>query len=537
MALYHFHVDQVKRSAGHTAIAAAAYRSGTKLHCDYYGEIHDYTKKGGVIFSEIILPDFAPREYADREVLWNAVEKVEKHPKAQLAYSFDIALQNELSMEENIVLAREFIQTNFTAKGMLTDWAVHLPDHDENGIQNPHFHVIAPIRPILENGEWGDKQHREYLFDEEGKPILGKDGKQKYNAIQNTDWGRPETLEVWRENWANMVNAKFEEKGIDCRIDHRSYVDQALDLIPQVHEGSAVRKMEKKGIRTEKGDLNRWIKNTNRLIMQIARTLKNLSEWYSEIKSEMQKLKEPALSDLLFDYFEERDRVADTYKQGRQKAKIGNLKKRNEIFNYLIERNITDIDTLGEVIVKKDAEAEKVKKKKDEVYAFVKDLKKKIGAAQDYTELKEISDKYNSIWFKGSKEKFKKEHGEELKKFYSARRTIETYSVTGDLDQLVATWKAGLKNGQKKYEEINEEYKPLKEDADMLSEVRKAVNFALEKRGESASDNKLERKIAEIESSWGISRYVKKAKEQEQTEQAIKAVQEKNRDKKQNMER
>ena len=101
IALYHFHVTQIKRSAGQSAVAAAAYRSGEKLHSEYYGEDSDYTRKGGVICSEILLPAHAPSEYADRENLWNAVEKAERGKKAQLAYSFDIALQNEFSMQEN----------------------------------------------------------------------------------------------------------------------------------------------------------------------------------------------------------------------------------------------------------------------------------------------------------------------------------------------------------------------------------------------------------------------------------------------------
>lgn len=108
IALFHFHVTQIKRSAGQSAVASAAYRAGEKLHSEYYGEDSDYTRKGGVICSEILLPSHAPPEYADRETLWNAVEKAERRKKAQLAYSFDIALQNEFSMQENIDRARQF---------------------------------------------------------------------------------------------------------------------------------------------------------------------------------------------------------------------------------------------------------------------------------------------------------------------------------------------------------------------------------------------------------------------------------------------
>ncbi|MGN0965091.1 MAG: MobQ family relaxase, partial [Dysosmobacter sp.] len=162
MALYHFHVTQIKRSAGQSAIASAAYRSGEKLHSEYYGEDSDYTRKGGVICSEILLPAHAPPEYADRETLWNAVEKVEYGRKAQLAYSFDIALQNEFSMQENIDLARQFLLEQFVNRGMVVDFAIHQPDKEDSGIQNPHFHVMCPIRPIEPDGKWGNKQRREY---------------------------------------------------------------------------------------------------------------------------------------------------------------------------------------------------------------------------------------------------------------------------------------------------------------------------------------------------------------------------------------
>ena len=115
MALFHLSVTQTKRSAGQSAIASAAYRAGERLYSEYYGEYSDYTRKGGVICSDILLPSHAPPEYADRQTLWNAVEKAERGKNAQLAYSFDIALQNEFSLEENIALARRFLLENFVS--------------------------------------------------------------------------------------------------------------------------------------------------------------------------------------------------------------------------------------------------------------------------------------------------------------------------------------------------------------------------------------------------------------------------------------
>lgn len=142
MALYHFHVTQIKRSEGRTAVASAAYRAGGKLHNLWDGETHDYTKKGGVILSEIMLPEYAPKRFFDRSTLWNEVEQVEKNYNAQLAYSFDMALQNEFSLEENIELAREFVQKYFVSDGMIADIAVHKPDRDEGGMRETHPEML-----------------------------------------------------------------------------------------------------------------------------------------------------------------------------------------------------------------------------------------------------------------------------------------------------------------------------------------------------------------------------------------------------------
>ena len=184
MALYHLNVKQVKRSEGSSVVASAAYHAGEKLLSEYDGMTSDYTRKGDVLYSKIMLP-YAPEEYRDRHTLWNAVEKVEKNRDAQLAYSFDIALQNELTFAENKELAREFLQKYFVSDGMMVDFAIHEPDKEE-GIPNPHFHVLAPIRPIEENGKWGFKQYRVYSLDEDGNCIRDERGKYVFTAEPTT---------------------------------------------------------------------------------------------------------------------------------------------------------------------------------------------------------------------------------------------------------------------------------------------------------------------------------------------------------------
>ena len=294
-----------------------------------------------MICSEILLPAHAPREYADRQTLWNAVEKAECGKNAQLAYSFDIALQNEFSLGENIDLARQFLLEHFVSRGMVVDFAIHVPDKEDGGIQNPHFHIMAPIRPIEPSGKWGLKQRRVYELDEEGNRLLDADGNYVFNAVPTTDWGSPETLEYWREQWAALCNSKFEEKGLPERIDHRSYERQGVDLLPTIHEGPSVRQMEAKGIRTDKGEFNRWIKATNSVILDIKKKVVALLDWLKEVRDELSKPKAPNLITLLQMYFDQRN--AGAYSQ---RAKINNLKEYSELCQYLLDHNIHDLETL-----------------------------------------------------------------------------------------------------------------------------------------------------------------------------------------------
>ena len=179
--------DQAKRG---TAVASAAYRAGEKLHNLWDGETHDYTRKGGVILSEIMLPEYAPERLFDRYTLWNEVEQIEKHYKAQLAYSFDMALQNEFSLDENIALAREFVQKYFVSDGMICDLAVHQPDRGDGGIPNPHFHVLVPIRPLNADGTWGGKTAPGLSFGQGWQPHQKRRWKLGFRCCSNYKLGQ-----------------------------------------------------------------------------------------------------------------------------------------------------------------------------------------------------------------------------------------------------------------------------------------------------------------------------------------------------------
>ena len=236
MGCYHFHLNQLSRGKGQSAIASAAYRAGTKLECTYYGEVSDYTRKGGVVLAEIHLPQQAPERFKDRETLWNEVEWIEGNKKAQLAHSFDIALMNEFSMEENIELARRFVEEQLVARGMIADLAIHDPKKAKDKIPNPHMHIMVPIRPLQEDGTWGQKQKKVPVLTPDGQTVLNQKGQPVFRAVHTTDWSRKETLEELRSAWAKMCNELYEEKGLTERVDARSYEERGIDKIPMVHE-------------------------------------------------------------------------------------------------------------------------------------------------------------------------------------------------------------------------------------------------------------------------------------------------------------
>ena len=466
MALFHFHVAQVKRSAGQSAIESAAYRAGEKLYSEYYGQVSDYTRKGGVIHTEILLPPHAPREYADRQTLWNAVEDAERNKNAQLAYSFDIALQNEFSTEENIALARQFLLDNFVSRGMIADFAIHRPDK-ENGISNPHFHVMCPIRPLNPDGTWGVKQRRVYRANG------------KFDAVPTTDWGRPETLEAWREAWAAMCNSKFEEKGLPDRIDHRSYERQNIEQLPTVHEGVAVRQMEAKGIVTDKGERNRWIKSASAMLRTLGDRIKTLVDWLSAARAKLDKPHSPSLGKLLADYYDARN--AGVWSN---KAKVGNLTRLTSAIAYLNENRLHTLADLEARLDSLHSSLDEAKTALDVNKKRSKELRELLRYAGQYERFKPLHDQLNAIKRKSKREQFKAEHESELRQFYLARRKLPDGIHT-------AEWQHELTKLERENNAAYAKYKTLRAELTKLLDVKYCIDRALSARETKSRETRL----------------------------------------------
>lgn len=313
MAIYHCSIKIINRSGGRSAIASAAYRSGKKLHNEETGLTHDFTKKGGVIMNEIILPVNAPKEYLNREILWNEVQNIEKRSDAQFAREVEVALPKEMSREEQIECVREYINENFINKGMIADWALH-----DKGDGNPHAHIMLTVREVDVEGHWMSKQKSVFANarDEEGRPVfnpdipfynpqnkesteqyripkLDGDGKQKVRvrkgkgtellwekvSIPSNDWNDRKNAEEWRQSWANHCN-KYLDK--DNQIDHRSYERQGKDIMPSIHEGVTARKMEAEGKIAERCQINRNIKELNLIKVQLKEVAKEITKLITE---------------------------------------------------------------------------------------------------------------------------------------------------------------------------------------------------------------------------------------------------------------
>ena len=182
IAIYHCSIKIISRGNGKSAVAAAAYRSGEKIINEWDGMIHDYTRKRGIVHSEILLPPNAPPDFQDRGTLWNSVEQIEKACNSQLARELEVALPIELSREEQVRLVRAYCSSQFVSRGMCADFNIH-----DTGNGNPHAHILLTMRPMDERGKWLPKSKKEYVLDENGERIRLSSGRYKTRKVDLVD--------------------------------------------------------------------------------------------------------------------------------------------------------------------------------------------------------------------------------------------------------------------------------------------------------------------------------------------------------------
>ncbi len=466
MAIYHLCIKIISRGKGKSAVAASAYRSGEKIKNEYDGIVHDFTRKGGIAHTEILLPQNAPQEFLDRGTLWNSVEKIEKSKNSQLAREIEVALPKELDREKQIELVREYVKENFVKVGMCADIALH----DKND-GNPHAHILLTMRPLNEDTTWGTKSKKEYILDENGEKVKLKNGNYKTRKINTVDWNEQDKAEHWRKAWADITNKYLEENSIQEKVDHRSYERQGIEQIPTIHLGVSATQMEKKGITTDRGNINREIKHQNKILKEIARRIKALLNWIRGIGKE-----EKAETDNLKSTLPSKENLLSVFKNLiRKNADNHNtdLEKYIESYQFLKEKNIISLSELKESIVT-------LRDKNYKTTRAIKDTEKKIDGkvqlidqAEKYLKHKDTYKAYTKLK-KNKQDTFYNEHTTELILFESAKKYLKEH--LGESKTLnISKWKSEVANVKKEKNSLYNQILEIREEVEQAEKVKTCI--------------------------------------------------------------
>ena len=468
MAIYHLNIKILSRGKGRSAVSAAAYRSGETIKNDYDGETHNYTKKSGIVHTEILLPQYAPPEYADRSVLWNAVEKIENAKNSQLAREIEIALPKELSAEKNIALVREYVKHTFVEQGMCADVAIH----DKND-GNPHAHIMLTMRPFNEDGTWGAKSKKEYILDENGERIKLRSGEYKSRKIGAVDWNEQTKAEEWRHGWADCVNKFLENEAVTERIDHRSYKRQGKDQLPTIHMGVAATQMEKRGIRTERGDYNRKINDINKEMRQTRTRIRKVKNWlYSQPLTNA-----PTFIEIM-------NNISVGKNLNTDWNRIKNLQTRARVLIFLTDNKIYEMPKLVEKIEKINNEFYDVSKKIKEVERRLDTLNNHLAHYDNYSTHKKVYEKYKALEPK-KRDAFYNKRSDEIQSYETSRKYLNKV-MNGKTPIPIKSWKnEQAKLTSEKYWLCEDFYK-LKDEIRNVEIIRRgAEKFMLENERES----------------------------------------------------
>lgn len=285
MAAYRFSAQVIGRSGGRSAVAAAAYRSGTEITRDETGQTHDFRQRGGVVHEEIMLPEGAPSWMADRARLWNVIEtEIETRSNSQFAREVQLNIPHELDADARRELVRNFVQEQFVDRGMVADVAIHAP-HDKGDTRNHHSHVMLTFREI------------------DGETFASK---------KQRDWNKQQLLEQWRERWADHQNLALEQAGLDIRVDHRSLEARGIDREPEPKLGPVATQIERDGRSSNAGDDLRavWKRNAEREWSQTQEIILDLQIAHERLSEARTAQERPAKQEYQFSALYEAERAS-----------------------------------------------------------------------------------------------------------------------------------------------------------------------------------------------------------------------------------
>ena len=487
---FHFSISMISRGKSKSAVASAAYISCEKLTNEWDGVTHDYHNKKGLLHAEIFLPENVPKEFQDRSFLWNSVELNEKASNTQLARNFIIALPKELSVEENKNLITDFIQENFVSKGMIVDLAIH--DESDEGNKNIHAHIMTTLRPINEKGQWQPKSKKEYILDKNGEKIKLKSGNYKTRKVELTDWNDKGNAEKWRENFAALCNQYLEKNNLEKRVDHRSFERQGIEEIPTIHLGASASALERKGIETDKGNINREIKKHNSLVKAIKERITELTSWITDFSKALferyEQYKQTRQDEIdnkaeLFNLYEyisiyneiqgEKSRGLNPYASNKKMA--ADLSRFSKAIYYLRDNKLQTIADLQEKIFELAKQSKKISGDIQSNTQRIKDLNQCLICSDIIKENKEAYQEYKSKTL--FKDNFYNSHKKEIDKYLRARKTIEKFTEKSviklnDWQKEISILEKGIQDLTKDKAKVQEEFKQI----DHIKYAVKAVN-------------------------------------------------------------
>ena len=422
---------------------------------------HDYTRKGGIIHTEIMLPAHAPPEFSDRSTLWNSVEEIEKSGNAQLAREIEVALPVELSPAEQLALVRAYVKDNFVAAGMCADFAIH-----DKGTGNPHTHIMLTIRPLREDGKWGAKCHKVYDLDSQGNRIPDGKGGWKSHREDTTDWNSRKNAEKWRAAWAAYANRALETAGRPERIDHRSYKRQGVEKIPSIHMGPAASQMERRGIATEKGDINRQIAADNKLLKEIKARITRIYNWSKEQAAQPQG-KESVIAQLW------QARMNATAPTSRS-SKIRKLQEDAKLFNLLQSNGITSMQQLYEKVSALNSDYYDLRGKIVSAERRLAVLDKRLEMWAQYEQYKPVRQRLDKVK-PGKREKYQQEHRAELASFDAAVSFLKSLKESSEMITPKA-WKAEATKLTAQKDADYQKMRAMRDEIKAVENLRKAAD-------------------------------------------------------------
>ena len=425
LACPHLSISIVKRSAGQSAVASAAYQSGSALYSEHDRKRKSYSEKQGIVYTEIMLCANAPPEYSDRNTLWNAVEKAETQWNAQLARKVILALPIEVPKSEYPQMLRDYCTEHFVSRGMCADFAIHIKDD-----HNPHAHIMLTMRSIGEDGSFLPKSRKEYILDENGERIRLPSGEWKTKKVNTNDWNEQTNAEIWRQGWAEIQNRYLEKANATTRVDLRSYERQGIDQIPGVHLGPAAFQLEKRGVPTMLGDLNIEINYFNNLLRRIKRAIQKLHEWIDGLKDNYRKAmeenaererieREHDLYGKLRRYMEVRASERQDWSTHAQlQGRVNDLEDVQTVMRFMEERHIRTVEDLEHQLTVSELMFSQLRSERsDNAKEITRRGKLRDAHTKALKLYKDVMEEYNKRHFQLARDMYYNKHKPEIDEF------------------------------------------------------------------------------------------------------------------------